>query len=49
MPDPIWVHFTQLEHIIRFKQKRRECNYCQQQINNALRAAYIYFRNCEQH
>ncbi|CAG8672932.1 5086_t:CDS:2 [Dentiscutata erythropus] len=40
MPDPIWVHFTQLGHVIEFKQKRRECNYYQQQINDALRAAY---------
>ncbi|CAG8759850.1 13158_t:CDS:2 [Gigaspora rosea] len=24
MPDPIWIHFIQLEHVVGFKQKRRE-------------------------
>ncbi|CAG8793620.1 8077_t:CDS:2 [Gigaspora rosea] len=46
MPDPIWVHFTQLGHVAGYKQKKRKCNYCQQQINDALRAARTHFRNC---
>ncbi|CAG8714020.1 24877_t:CDS:2 [Gigaspora rosea] len=46
MPDSIWVHFTQLGHVAGYKQKKRKCNYCQQQINDALRAARTHFRNC---
>ncbi|CAG8794769.1 1007_t:CDS:1, partial [Dentiscutata erythropus] len=47
MPDPVWIHFIQLEHVVGFKQKRRECKYCESQINNSLRAARTHFRNCD--
>ncbi|CAG8822005.1 26165_t:CDS:1, partial [Dentiscutata erythropus] len=47
MPDPIWIHFIQLGHVVGFKQKRRECKYCESQINDALRAAHTHFRNCD--
>ncbi|CAG8808160.1 4774_t:CDS:2, partial [Dentiscutata erythropus] len=40
MPNPIWSHFIQLGRVAGFKQKRRECKYCQQQFNDTLRAAY---------
>ena len=47
MPDLIWIYFIQLEHITGFKQKRRECKYCYQQVNDFLRNACTHFQNCE--
>ncbi|CAG8777232.1 18477_t:CDS:1, partial [Gigaspora rosea] len=34
-------------HVVGFKQKRRECKYCDHQINDSLRAARTHFRNCD--
>ncbi|CAG8719464.1 25423_t:CDS:1, partial [Gigaspora rosea] len=36
-----------LGHVTGFKQKRRECKYCEKQINDSLRAARTHFRNCK--
>ena len=46
LPDPIWVYFIKLEHVAGFKQKRRECKHCHQQIHDALRPARTHLRNC---
>lgn len=46
LPDPIWEYFNQLGHVTGYKQKRRQCKKCGQQINNSLKSARVHLRKC---
>src|SRR5438874_6992 len=46
--DLVWTHFEQLGYVAGYKQKRRQCKLCGEQINDAARQARSHIKKCQQ-